>query len=100
MLFAAEHELRSKFVKSRRLPLIFQLDDWYHPRLPEGEWPSRTETFRQIADVLITGDPSRYQPSEGLAAQLPLVLVVLPALLAHFGETGKPVVEQVRNQAL
>jgi hypothetical protein len=46
------------------LPLILQLDDWHHPNELMGEKPSRTETFDMIADVLATGEPSRYRPSE------------------------------------
>jgi hypothetical protein len=43
---------------------ILQLDEWHHPDLTSGELPSATQTFRQLADVLATGDPSRYHPSE------------------------------------
>jgi hypothetical protein len=43
---------------------ILQLDEWHHPDLTGDEMPSATETFRQLAEVLASGDPSRYHPSE------------------------------------
>jgi hypothetical protein len=42
---------------------ILLLDCWHHPNLVEGERPSQSETFLQLADVLITGDVSRYRPT-------------------------------------
>ena len=46
------------------MSLVLQLDDWHHPNLAEGELPSQTETFRQLALVLASGDLSHYQPTE------------------------------------
>ncbi|HEX5063924.1 MAG TPA: hypothetical protein VFV99_31310 [Kofleriaceae bacterium] len=43
--------------------LILQLEDWHHPDLVKSQWPSHVESFRQLAEVLATGDTSRYQPS-------------------------------------
>ncbi len=39
---------------------ILLLDYWHHPNLVEDERPSQSETFIQVADVLVTGDVSRY----------------------------------------
>lgn len=46
------------------MQLILQLDDWRHPDTAAGELPSHTETFRQLAYVLSTGDVSAYRPTE------------------------------------
>lgn len=45
------------------LPEVLRLDQWNHPDLVSGLRPSDSETFHQIADVLATGDLSRYAPS-------------------------------------
>ncbi|AXF23883.1 hypothetical protein CUJ89_26285 [Burkholderia pyrrocinia] len=42
---------------------ILQLDEWRHPDVVNGETPGGNATFRSLADVLVTGDPSRYRPS-------------------------------------
>lgn len=43
---------------------ILQLEEWHHPDVVEDtERPSGSETFRQLAEVLATGDVSRYHPS-------------------------------------
>jgi len=46
------------------MSLMLQLDDWHHPNLVDGELPSQTETFRQLAIVLSTGDVRHYKPAE------------------------------------
>jgi hypothetical protein len=43
---------------------ILVLDEWYHPDLVEGELPSGNETFQQLAEVLETGDISKYKPTK------------------------------------
>jgi hypothetical protein len=44
---------------------ILQLEDWYHPNIVDNdERPSNSETFRQLAQVLASGDPSHYRPSQ------------------------------------
>jgi hypothetical protein len=55
------------------LPLVMQIDSWHHREYmlyengPErriiGDKPSSYETFPLIADVLVTGDPSRFRPT-------------------------------------
>jgi hypothetical protein len=42
---------------------ILLLGCWHHPNLVEDERPSQSETFLQLADVLVTGDVSRYRPT-------------------------------------
>jgi len=46
------------------LPIIMTLSNWHHPDLALDEKPSNTQTFQQIADMLITGDSFLYNPSE------------------------------------
>ena len=43
---------------------VMVLDDWHHPDLAGGELPGDTETFRQLAEVLATGDASIYTAPE------------------------------------
>jgi hypothetical protein len=40
------------------------LDEWNHPDLANSELPSQSETFQQLAQVLATGDTSKYWPSK------------------------------------
>lgn len=42
---------------------VLQLEEWHHPNVVEGERPSGSETFRQLAQVLTTGDSERYRPA-------------------------------------
>ncbi|MFO0697364.1 MAG: hypothetical protein U0230_27550 [Polyangiales bacterium] len=43
---------------------ILVLDEWHHPNIVDDEErPSGSETFRQLAEVLTTGDTRRYRPS-------------------------------------
>lgn len=43
---------------------ILVLEDWHHPDVVSEELPSGTETFRQLAEVLASGDISRYRTDE------------------------------------
>jgi len=45
------------------LQQILQLEEWDHPNLVERDLPSQSETFQQLAQVLVTGDLRFYQPS-------------------------------------
>lgn len=45
------------------LSQILQLEEWHHPNVAAGECPSGSETFRQLAQVLATGDVRLYRPS-------------------------------------
>lgn len=46
------------------LPIFMTLDNWHHPDLVVDEKPSETETFQQLADVIITGDKQLYNTTE------------------------------------
>ncbi|QEL15244.1 DUF7003 family protein [Limnoglobus roseus] len=41
---------------------ILQIDEWNHPDVADDERPSKSETFRQLARVLATGDVRKYRP--------------------------------------
>lgn len=43
---------------------LLTLDEWHHPDLVNGETPSQTETFRQLASVLEKNDPNLYSTVE------------------------------------
>jgi hypothetical protein len=43
---------------------ILQLEEWHHPDLASSARPSDSNTFRALAEVLVTGDASRYVPTE------------------------------------
>lgn len=43
---------------------ILQLDHWHHPDVVSEEMPSEVESFRQLAQVLITGDVAFYKPNQ------------------------------------
>jgi hypothetical protein len=44
---------------------ILQLEEWHHPNvLDNDERPSGSDTFQQLAQVLATGNPAFYQPSQ------------------------------------
>ena len=60
LLLADESELRRRVPAN--LPEMIRLDHWHHPDLLDAP-PSASPTFRQLADVLETGDPTRYAPS-------------------------------------
>ena len=57
---------------------ILQLEEWNHPNIAEGEVPSESRTFQQLAQVLITGDCYRYRPSQ------------LPNTIGRTGPTAVP----------
>lgn len=42
---------------------LLVLDAWNHPDIVMGERPSRSETFQQLAEVLVHSDGRRYRPS-------------------------------------
>ncbi|MGV3660223.1 MAG: DUF7003 family protein [Prosthecobacter sp.] len=43
---------------------ILELDEWHHPDLVNDELPSQTETFQQLAQVLVEGDVTLYKPTK------------------------------------
>ena len=61
-LLATDGELSQRL--SVALPLLLRLDQWCHPDVSAGELPSNSEAFKMIAEVLATGDASRYKPTQ------------------------------------
>jgi hypothetical protein len=43
---------------------LLQLEEWNHPDIRAKALPSRSETFQQLARVLVTGDVGQYRPTE------------------------------------
>lgn len=67
---AAEHRERVLATPAERLVSlgpglqeVLVMDDWHHPDLAAGERASESETFQQLAQVLETGDATRYRPT-------------------------------------
>jgi hypothetical protein len=60
LLFATDEELQARLPAD--LPRLLRLDEWNHPDIAEGELPSESPTFKMLAQVLETGDPSLYRP--------------------------------------
>lgn len=65
---AREHILATESEQRMNVPpelkKILQLEEWHHPNLvEEAERTSQSETFQQLAKVLVTGHTSLYQPS-------------------------------------
>jgi hypothetical protein len=42
---------------------ILQLEEWRHINVLDNEQPSRSETFRQLSQILETGDLEMYRPT-------------------------------------
>ena len=42
---------------------ILVLDEWNHPDVVSEDLPSASETFQQLADVLVSGDLTKYRPT-------------------------------------
>jgi len=62
-LLATPHEGRVSVLPEME-PLL-QLEEWHHPNVVDDKGrPSTSETFRQLAQVLATGDVSLYHPSQ------------------------------------
>lgn len=62
LLLATEEELRHCVPAD--IPMILRLDEWHHPDLAGSELPGKSWTFQMIAEVLVSGEPSRYQPTQ------------------------------------
>jgi len=44
---------------------ILTLEEWNHPDVvDDSQRPSNSETFRQLAEVLVTGDVDKYKPTQ------------------------------------
>ncbi|GAA2488641.1 DUF7003 family protein [Winogradskya humida] len=61
LLLADEGELRRRIPAD--LPEVLRVDKWHQPDVVEQR-PSESEVYRQIAEVLATGDLSRYAPTQ------------------------------------
>lgn len=62
VLFADEAELRRRIPAD--LPEILRLDEWHQREFPyEDDPPSNHEVYQQIAEVLVSGDVTRYAPT-------------------------------------
>ncbi|WP_367320808.1 hypothetical protein [Streptomyces sp. HUAS ZL42] len=61
LLLADEAELWSRIPAD--LPKVLQLEEWHQPEDLVEAPPSASETYQQIAEVLASGDISRYRPS-------------------------------------
>ena len=61
LLLASPEELKVR--NKADLPAFIRLDEWFHPDLAEGEFPSACQTFQMLAEAIATGDPGVYKPS-------------------------------------
>lgn len=62
-VLATQAERVSKLQPSMHQILV--LDEWNHPDVvDDSQRPSNSETFRQLAEVLVTGDIERYKPTQ------------------------------------
>lgn len=61
-LFCTEAELAERVAPG--LVRVLTLDSWAHPDVYGGPKPSESETFRQLAEVLATGDVRHYTPTQ------------------------------------
>jgi hypothetical protein len=61
-VLATADELRGNLAPNMKS--ILQLDEWHHPDVADDSCrPSGSETFQQIAEVLVKGDASAYSPT-------------------------------------
>lgn len=61
-VLATPEELRVNVAPN--LEQVLQLDEWNHPNVVDEECrPSGSETFRQLAEVIVSGDVRKYQPT-------------------------------------
>lgn len=61
LLFATEEEILDRLPPD--LPQVLQLEEWNHPDLAGEEKPSKSECFRQLAEVMASGDVAKYRPT-------------------------------------
>ncbi len=60
LLLAGDDELRGRIPAD--IPEVLRLDEWHQPVF-DDLLPSETETYQLVAEVLATGDPTRYRPT-------------------------------------
>jgi hypothetical protein len=62
-LLATDAERRTRLPTG--IPKLLQLDKWHHPLFMTRRLkPSQTQVFQMLAEVIATGDVSRYRPTE------------------------------------
>lgn len=61
-LLCTPQELRK--IVPPELELLIQLDQWCHPNVYLGELPGRNQSFRNLAEVLASGEVSRFRPAD------------------------------------
>ncbi|HSY20374.1 MAG TPA: hypothetical protein VK815_18665 [Candidatus Acidoferrales bacterium] len=61
-LLATPDELRGNI--DPQMQQILRLDEWNHPDVVNNDCrPSKSETFQQLAEVIVSGDVRKYQPT-------------------------------------
>jgi hypothetical protein len=60
--WATEKEIRERIPID--IPKIIELKEWFHPDLANEEIPSKNETFKQLAQVLVSGNTIFYNPKK------------------------------------
>jgi hypothetical protein len=60
-VLATEREIRQHLLGD--LTQLGQLEEWSHPDVTGGERASQSETFRQLAEALVSGDFNSYRPT-------------------------------------
>ena len=48
------------------LELLLQLEEWHHPDVTGGENPSSSESFKQIANAIVSETDQEYRPIDGV----------------------------------
>lgn len=56
-------EAERRISVSPELELLLRLDEWNHPDVSGGELPSASQTFNQLAEVIVAGDVELYKPT-------------------------------------
>ncbi len=60
-VLATEREIRQHLLVD--LTKLGQLEEWSHPDVTGGQRASQSETFRQLAEALVSGDFNSYRPT-------------------------------------
>jgi hypothetical protein len=61
IFLASDQEKRRRIPQD--LPEFMCLEEWHHPDVIGDELPSGNECFQMVAEAIVTGDPSKYQPT-------------------------------------
>ena len=60
LLLATPSEIAER--NPHEIPTVLVLEEWNHPDIAADLLPSKSETFQMLAEVIETGDVSRYKP--------------------------------------